>query len=48
MNRITVDLSEELYERLRGAAFIEHRPMADIVRELLASHLPADRGKDQD
>jgi plasmid stability protein len=39
MNRITVDLDEELYERLRHAAYTEHRSMADIVRELLAAHL---------
>jgi predicted CopG family antitoxin len=41
MKRITVDLSEDLYERLRLAAFNERKSVSEIVRErLAASPLP--------
>ena len=40
MTRVTVDLDEDLYERLRAAAYAEHRPMAEIVRDLVRQSLP--------
>ncbi len=40
-----MDLDEDLYERLRAAAYVEHRPMADIVRQVLAQSLP-DRARE--
>ena len=45
MTRVTVDLDEDLYERLRAAAYAGHRPMADIVRDLLRQSLP-DRARE--
>jgi plasmid stability protein len=41
MKRITVDLPEELYERLRLAAYTEHRSVSEVVRDRLTASLPA-------
>jgi len=40
MKRITVDLPDDLYERLRLAAYTEHRSVSEVVRDRLASSLP--------
>jgi plasmid stability protein len=40
MKRITVDLPDELYERLRLAAYAEHRSASAVVRDRLAASLP--------
>jgi len=40
MKRITVDLPDELYERLRLAAFAEDRSKSAVVRDRLESSLP--------
>jgi predicted transcriptional regulator len=40
MKRITVDLEDDLYERLRAEAYARHVPMSEIVRDRLASSLP--------
>ena len=40
MKRITVDLADDLYERLRLAAYTEHRSVSEVVRERLMSSLP--------
>jgi metal-responsive CopG/Arc/MetJ family transcriptional regulator len=40
MKRITVDLPDDLYERLRLAAFTEHHSVSEAVRDRLASALP--------
>jgi metal-responsive CopG/Arc/MetJ family transcriptional regulator len=42
MKRITVDLDEGLFERLRRAAFDRREPMSEIVREALEKVLPQD------
>lgn len=41
MKRVTIDLEEDLFERLRKAAFDRHEPMAVIVREALEKILAA-------
>jgi Ribbon-helix-helix protein, copG family len=41
MKRITVDLDEPLYERLRAEAYVKHVSMSEIVRGLLEAHLPS-------
>lgn len=40
MKRITIDLDERLFERLRKVAFDQHAPMAAIVRNALEQLLP--------
>jgi len=41
VKRITVDLPDDLYERLRLAAYIERNSVSAVVRDrLLASSLP--------
>ena len=35
MKRITVDMDDDLYEKLRRVAYTEHKPMAEIVRQLI-------------
>lgn len=40
MKRITVDLPDDLYERLRLAAYTERHSVSEIVRDRLASALP--------
>lgn len=40
MKRITVDLPDELYERLRLAAYTESRKISEVVRDRLARTLP--------
>jgi len=39
MKRITVDLKESLYERLRKAAFDRHEPVSATLREALEDWL---------
>jgi hypothetical protein len=41
MKRITVDMDDGLYEVLRRLAYTEHKPMAEIVRTVLAAALTA-------
>jgi Arc/MetJ-type ribon-helix-helix transcriptional regulator len=48
MKRITVDLPEELHERLRLAAFIEHKSVSEVVRESLAASPLPELPSDQD
>jgi len=46
MKRITVDLEEPLYERLRKAAFDRHEPVSAAIREALEAWLaPEERGE---
>ena len=40
MKRITVDLPDDLYERLRLAAYTEHCSASEALRTHLASSLP--------
>jgi hypothetical protein len=40
MKRISVDLPDDLYERLRLAAFAERRSASAVVRDRLESSLP--------
>lgn len=40
MKRITVDLPDDLYERLRLAAYVDHCSVSEAVRDRLASALP--------
>ena len=41
MKRVTVDLPDDLYERLRLAAYMEHSSVSAVMRDrLLASPLP--------
>lgn len=40
MKRITVDLPDDLYERLRLAAYAEHSSASAVVRDRLESSLP--------
>lgn len=40
MKRITVDLPDDLYERLRLAAYRERHSASEIVRDRLAASLP--------
>ena len=40
MKRITIDLDEALYERLRKAAFDRHESVAASVRVALEAWLP--------
>ena len=51
MKRITVDLEEAQFERLRKAAFDRREPMSAIIREALAKELrepePASPGKEK-
>jgi predicted transcriptional regulator len=39
MKRITVDLEDALYERLRKAAFDQHEPVSAATREALEDWL---------
>lgn len=39
-HRVTLDLSEEMYNRLRAEAFRTHKRLSEIVREALHEHLP--------
>jgi hypothetical protein len=39
MKRVTVDMDDGLYEELRRAAYLEHKPMAEIVRMVLTKAL---------
>jgi hypothetical protein len=50
MKRITVDLTDELYEALRTTAFNERVTMSDLVRMLLRDNLDVreEGGKDHD
>lgn len=48
MKRITVDLADDLYERLRLAAYTEHRSVSEVVRERLTSSLPELPSADDD
>jgi plasmid stability protein len=41
MKRISVDLPDDLYERLRLAAYTEERSVSAVVRDRLALTLPA-------
>lgn len=43
MKRTQVYLEEELYERLRRAAYEERKSMAQMVREALVEYLPEER-----
>lgn len=40
MKRITVDLPDGLYERVRLAAYTERRSVSEVVRDRLVSSLP--------
>jgi len=40
MKRITIDLPDDLYERLRLAAYTENRSASAVVRDRLESSLP--------
>lgn len=40
MKRISVDLSDGLYERLRYAAYLSDRPLTEEIRDQLGSSLP--------
>jgi hypothetical protein len=39
MKRITVDLEDQQFERLRKAAFDRHEPMSVIIRDALEKEL---------
>lgn len=40
MKRVTVDLPDELYERLRSAAFADRSSISQEIRDRLALSLP--------
>ena len=40
VKRISVDLADDLYERLRLAAYQENLPISEAVRERLVNSLP--------
>ena len=40
MKRITVDLPDDLWERLRLAAYTEHSSVSEVVRDRLTLALP--------
>jgi len=40
MKRITIDLPDELHERLRLAAYTENRSVSAVVRDSLAAAFP--------
>lgn len=44
MNRLTVKLRESLIIRLKTMALKEHRPVQDVVEELIEAALKARRG----
>lgn len=44
MKRITVDLEDPLFERLRKAAFDRRESMSDIIRKALEATLPPEEG----
>lgn len=39
-HRVTLDLSDEMYDRLRAEAFRTHKRLSEIGREALDAHLP--------
>jgi len=39
MKRVTVDMGDGLYQELRRIAYIEHKPMAEIIRTILSQAL---------
>lgn len=46
MKRITVDLPDDLYERLRLAAYVEHASVSEVVRNRLTSSLAEEPQQD--
>lgn len=43
MNRLTIQLPEALYRKLRQAAEAERVSAAEVVRRALAAYIPSDR-----
>lgn len=40
LKRLTIDIDEELHQRIRLSCFRRDRPMAEVIRDLLSEAFP--------